>query len=245
MEELINQAEDVLRTWQPRWSSFVAAPLREEAMKIMAPLNNLHWYSDGGHLGAERQRLCCIRVEDEVPAAKKPAPIQGIQIEGNFLFDQASIQDFRDSLETIGMPCDELGDLWTRGNRGAQALCTPEAANFIHQKTSRIRDVQIRIETMRVEELQLPIQRNSKLIKTVEASTRLDAIASAGFGLSRAKVVNQIKNGQLRLNWMPTKQTNRELVIGDRIQLEERGNLEILKLELTKKNRWRVELQRN
>ena len=74
MEVLINQAESALRTWQPIWSLFISAPLREEAFKIMAPLNNLYWQADGGHPGAERQRLQCIRYEDEIAIGALQTP---------------------------------------------------------------------------------------------------------------------------------------------------------------------------
>jgi RNA-binding protein YlmH len=78
----------------------------------------------------------------------------------------------------------------------------------------------------------------------VEASCRLDAIASAGFGLSRSKVIRQIREGRLRLNWNPVRQASRELKVGDRLQLQERGSVEVLNLELTKRDRWRVEMLR-
>ncbi len=245
MEILIKQAELVLRTWEPIWSPFISAPLREEALERMATLNNLFWQSDGGHPGAERQRLQCIRYTDEIPISKESAPIYGIHIEGNFLFDRASPQDFRNALEIIGVPSGGLGDLWIRGDRGAQALCTPEAAELLDGKSSKIRDVPIRCELVPTTKLQLPINRIAKRLQTVEASTRLDAISSAGFGLSRGKVVSQIKAGKLRLNWKPIKQVNKELIVGDRIQLEGKGNLEVISIELTKKHRWRVELLRH
>ena len=82
------------------------------------------------------------------------------------------------------------------------------------------------------------------MFSTVEASTRLDAIASAGFGLSRAKIITQIKEGRLRLNWLPVKQACKELAVGDRLQLEQRGSIEIISLEMTKRQRWKVQLLR-
>ena len=244
MEVLLEQAEEVFRTWQPRWSSFISAPLREEAMKLLTPLNDLHWKSDGGYPGAERRRLQCIRYEDGIPISDEPAPIKGVDIAGNFLFDRASPKDFRQSLEVIGVPPREIGDIWILGDRGAQALCTPKAATILNGSISRVREVQIRCEVIHTKELQLPVQRVSKRLMTVEASTRLDAIASAGFGLSRAKIVNQIREGRLRLNWQPVNQACRELAVGDRLQLEQRGAIEVMSLELTKRQRWKVELLR-
>ncbi|WP_320667068.1 photosystem II S4 domain protein [Prochlorococcus sp. MIT 1307] len=244
IEELLNQAETVLRTKQPIWSDFLSAPLKEEAINIMEPLNNLHLHSDGGHPGAERQRLQYIHYEKERPVTSDSAPITGLRIEGNFLFDRASPTDIRNTLEMMGIKAGALGDIWICGDRGAQALCTPEASLYLNNKTGRVRDVQILCEAVNSKELNLPIQRIPKRLCTVEASRRLDAIASAGFGISRAKIIKQIKEGRLRLNWKGINKVNKTLGVGDRIQLEGKGRLEVLSLELTKRQRWRIELLR-
>ena len=41
---LIDLAEQVLRTWQPAWSAFVSAPLREEALARLGSLSELAWH---------------------------------------------------------------------------------------------------------------------------------------------------------------------------------------------------------
>ena len=48
LEALIQQAEVVLRTYQPSWSAFLTAPQREEAEERLAPLEELHLRSAGG-----------------------------------------------------------------------------------------------------------------------------------------------------------------------------------------------------
>ena len=239
---LIDLAEQVLRTWQPAWSPFLSAPLREEAMTRLGNLSELAWASDGGYPGAERQRLLCHRRDDSIDAA---APVQGLLIEGNFLFDPLSPEDLRTALRGMGMDDTSLGDLWVRGDRGGQGICTPSAAEALHGRLGAVRDVEIRCESRPVEQLQHPGQRSIRTLQTVEASCRLDAIASAGFGLSRAKIVTHVKAGRLRLNWGNVRQASRELVVGDRLQLQDRGSVEVLSLTRTKRERWRVELRRS
>ena len=41
------------------------------------------------------------------------------------------------------------------------------------------------------------------------------------------------------------KQTSKIISEGDRIQLEDRGTVEVISLKLTKRERWRVEMLRN
>ena len=241
MHRLIDQAEEVLRTWQPSWSSFLSGPELEDARRLEA-LTELRLIRDGGRPGTERCRVQLSRSDQELQP--ETAPISGLRLEGNFLFDRAEPQDMRKALIDLGVRADGLGDLWLRGDRGAQAVCTPEAANHLNGLTGQVRDVTLSVEAVSIECLQWPAQRVPKRFTSVEASCRLDAIASAGFGLSRSKVIRQIREGRLRLNWNPVRQASRELKVGDRLQLQDRGSVEVLNLELTKRDRWRVEMLR-
>ncbi len=244
IKELLIQAELLLKTRQTIWSPFVSAPLREEAMLLMAPFNDFYWHSDGGHPLAERQRMQCIRKVEAVPLLGESAPIEGIELSGNFLYDTARSEDFRNALKTMGIKVGSIGDIWLIGDRGAQALCTPEAAKVLNGKTGIVRDIQIKCEALTNDQLKPPTKRFPKKLQSVEASTRLDAIASAGYGLSRAKILDKIKKGQLRLNWKKVSQASKLLVKGDLIKLENKGTIEVLSLEQTKKERWRIELLR-
>ena len=78
----------------------------------------------------------------------------------------------------------------------------------------------------------------------MEASLRLDAVASAGFGLARNRMVEKIRQGKVRLNWQPISSPSRLLQKGDRVQLEGRGELRIEAVESTKRERWRIAILR-
>ncbi len=242
---LLSQAELVFKTWQPIWSPFISAQVREEAINIMQPLNDLFWHCDGGHPGAQRQRMQCIFNESQMHLAEKQAPLSGLRIEGNFLFDKPTNNEIRKALENIGIQQNELGDIWVNNDRRAEAICSPEAAIYLNGKTGEIRNIQINCEAVTINQLQLPANRSSRSLTTIESSLRIDAIASSGFGLSRSKVVNQIKAGQIKLNWEPIRQSSKELIVRDRIQHETRGSLEVINIELTKRQRWRIELLRS
>ena len=242
LEKILIQAEKVLNTWESSWSPFIAAPLREEALQKIASLAEVNCFADGGYPGAERQRIRIERSEKKTSPLDNPAPLKGIRVKGNFLFDKASPRDFRNSLETIGASIDELGDLWVYGDRGAQAICSPEGARFLHGKLGLIRDVQITCEEIDKRDLHLPKQRIERQFTTIEASLRLDAIASAGFGISRAKILKYLESGTLRLNWNPVSKSSKELVAGDQLQLEGRGMIQVISLGITKKHRWRVDM---
>jgi len=107
-----------------------------------------------------------------------------------------------------------------------------------------LRDVKVKVNVVGIDEIQIPSGRSKKLVNTVEASTRLDAIASAGFRLSRTKIIERIENGMLRLNGSKVKKPTINLKIGDKLELENKGFIEILNLEITKRERWKVKLLR-
>ena len=241
MHRLIDQAETVLRTWQPSWSPFLSGPELEDSRRLES-LTELRLVRDGGRPGTERCRLQLSRSDQELQP--ELTPISGLRLEGNFLFDRAEPEDMRQALIDLGVTADGIGDLWLRGDRGAQAVCTPDAADHLNGQTGRVREVTLTLEAVSIDSLQWPAQRLPKRFISVEASRRLDAIASAGFGLSRSKVTRQIREGRLRLNWHPVRQASRDLNVGDRLQLQDRGSVEVLNLELTKRYRWRVEMLR-
>tara|TARA_B100000214_G_scaffold308621_1_gene240014 strand:+ start:622 stop:1164 length:543 start_codon:yes stop_codon:yes gene_type:complete len=171
-------------------------------------------------------------------------PIKGIYIKGNFLFDRAKENDFRNVLHELDVEAGEIGDIWLIRDRGAQAMCSQKCANSIHQKIGKLREVELVIEALDENEMEIPFKRAEKIINTVEASKRIDAIASAGFGLSRSKITTQIRQGCLRLNWTLNDQPSKSVSIGDLIHLENKGSLKILNITKTKKERWRIKVLR-
>ncbi len=242
LEPLIAAAEQALRTWEPQWTPFLEPPLREEAEERLAHLSELAVASEGGHPGAERRRLLLQRAEAALPPA--PTDLTGLEISGNFLFDPASAGELREALQTAGAAEGELGDLWLRGDRGAQAIVTGAAASRLDGRRGRVRSVEVTFEARPLSELQLPAERPPRLLTTVEASTRLDAVASAGFGLSRSRMAELIRRGAVRIDWRTVTSPSRELSGGERVRLEGKGELEILSIDRTRRERFRIRMER-
>lgn len=243
MGALISLAEQALRTWEPVWSDFLAADVLEEAQERLGSLTELTLSSDGGWPQAERRRLLLRRVE--ISDAERPeAPLQGLVITGNFLFDPAEPLDVRQGLIQAGAQAGDLGDIWMRGDRGAQLILRQEVAEAWGGRTAQVRSVEISTEAVAVSALQLPASRTPKQLSSVEASLRLDAVASAGLGVSRSKMADWIRAGAVRVNWSVITSPSRELKQGDRVRLDGRGELEILEIQPTKRERWRLVMQR-
>jgi len=245
-EELINIANLAYKHWETYWTGFNSTYVCEEILKNFDNLNDFKFFIYGGFSSSQRSRIACFRGDNipEEDALKSNFPAQGIKINGNFLFDNATQDDFRSLLIENGLNKIKVGDIWTIGDRGAQGIIDNIDVNFLNEKFFYLRDVKVKINLVAISELQIPAGRLKKLVNTVEASTRLDAIASAGFRISRTKIIERIENGMLRLNGSKVNKPTINLKIGDKLQLENKGFIEILNLEITKRERWKVKLLR-
>ena len=245
-EELINIANLAYKHWETYWTGFNSTYVCEEILKDFENLNDFKFFIYGGFSSSQRSRIACFRGDNipEEDALKSNFPAKGIKINGNFLFDNASQDDFRSLLIENGVNQLKVGDIWTIGDRGAQGIIDNLDIEHLDEKIFYLRDVKVKINVVGIDELQIPSGRSKKLVNTVEASTRLDAIASAGFRVSRTKIIERIENGMLRLNGSKVNKPTINLKIGDKLELENKGFIEILNLEITKRERWKVKLLR-
>ena len=245
-EELINIANLAYKHWETYWTGFNSTYVCEEILKDFENLNDFKFFIYGGFSSSQRSRIACFRGDNipEEDALKSNFPAQGIKINGNFLFDNATQDDFRSLLIKNGVNQLKVGDIWTIGDRGAQGIIDNLDIEHLDEKIFYLRDVKVKINVVGIDELQIPYGRSKKLVNTVEASTRLDAIASAGFRVSRTKIIERIENGMLRLNGSKVNKPTINLKIGDKLELENKGFIEILNLEITKRERWKVKLLR-
>ena len=245
-EELINIANLAYKHWETYWTGFNSTYVCEEILKDFENLNDFKFFIYGGFSSSQRSRIACFRGDNipEEDALKSNFPAQGIKINGNFLFDNATQDDFRSLLIENGVNQIKVGDIWTIGDRGAQGIIDNIDIKQLDEKIFYLRDVKVKVNLVGIDELQIPSGRSKKLVNTVEASTRLDAIASAGFRVSRTKIIERIENGMLRLNGSKVNKPTINLKIGDKLELENKGFIEILNLEITKRERWKVKLLR-
>ncbi|MEB3337666.1 MAG: S4 domain-containing protein, partial [Leptolyngbyaceae bacterium] len=103
----------------------------------------------------------------------------------------------------------------------------------------------VTVKTRRIDPNELKIREpKKKELTTVEASLRLDAIASAGFGMSRSKMVDFITSGDVRVNWKEVTEARYPLKSGDLVAIRGKGRLEVGEIAVTKKDRYRVQLTR-
>ncbi|MCG9891937.1 MAG: photosystem II S4 domain protein [Thermosynechococcaceae cyanobacterium MS004] len=241
ISRVLDQTDQALKTWEVVCTDFLSPPELAEAKTVLAKLTEVDCLAWGGYPQAERQRLAIAR--SEIPLEPAQVELTALRIAGNFLFDPATHRDFLGALLGTGLVREKVGDILVLGERGAQAIVVPELADFLEQAMTQVRTVPVKVTTIPFDELQVREPRKKELA-TVEASLRLDAIASAGFGMSRSKMVDLISGGEVRVNWKEISQPSHALKDGDLVAIRGKGRLTVGEIVVTKKNRYRVQLTR-
>ncbi len=239
--QVIDRAEKAVKTWEVVCTDFLSPPEWAEALRVFSRLNDVQLLAFGGYPQAERQRLAIARTE--IPLGETQVELVALDIAGNFLFDSATHRDFLGALLGTGLVRDKVGDLIILGERGAQAIVVPELADFLESTLTQVRSVPVKTKRIPLEDLKVR-EPQKKEITTTEASLRLDAVASAGFGMSRGKMADMITSGDVRVNWRDITSTSHALKTGDLIAIRGKGRLEIGEVMVTKKERYRVQMTR-
>jgi photosystem II S4 domain protein len=238
---VLDQVEQAIKTWEVVCSDFLSPPELMEARRALGRLTEVQVLPWGGYGQAERQRLAIAR--EEIPLDSAQVEIAAVEIAGNFLFDPASHRDFLGSMLGTGIVREKAGDILVLGERGAQAIVNPDLVEFLELSLTQVRSVPVK--TRRIDLTELKIREpKKKELTTVEASLRLDAVASAGFGMSRSKMAELITSGDVRVNWKDTTSSSYQVKAGDLIAIRGKGRVEIGEVAITKKDRYRVQLTR-
>jgi photosystem II S4 domain protein len=238
---VIDRAEQAIKTWEVVLTDFLSPPELAELQRVFSRLTEVQIVAWGGYEQAERQRVAIAR--SEMPLEREQVELVALEIAGNFLFDTATHRDFLGAMLGAGIVREKTGDVIVLGERGAQAIASPDIAEFLEMSLQQVRSVPVKTQRIDLSELKIR-EPKKKESTTVEASLRLDAIASAGFGMSRSKMSDLIDGGDVRVNWKDVTQTSYQVKSGDLIAIRGKGRLEVGEIMVTKKERYRVQLTR-
>lgn len=239
---VIDHAEQALKTWEIVCTDFLSPPEMLEAQQVFHRLTDIQLVAAGGYTQAERQRLAIAR--SELPLDTDAVQLAALDIAGNFLFDPATHRDFLGALLGCGIVREKVGDIIVLGERGAQAIVVPDMVEYLELHFNQVRSVPVKTRRMDLSELKIR-EPKKKEMTTTEASLRLDAIASAGFGMSRSKMAEMITSGDVRVNWKETTSASHAVKSGDLIAIRGKGRVEVGEIAITKKDRYRVNLTRS
>ncbi|GER53431.1 RNA-binding S4 domain-containing protein [Striga asiatica] len=241
-------------------TDFLTPLVLKESMQALEKFTQIKMVVQGGYPEAER---CRLSVGHPDILTSDPDIIAALSISGNFSFESCSHGDFLGAILGTGIVRDKLGDIILQGEKGAHILIVPELVDFLVSSLDKnratyskdvhdmaiaencfmVRSVSVTCEKIPLLALEYQPPR-TKTMKTVEASIRLDSIASAGFKISRSKMADLISKGDVRVNWATVMKNNTTLRTGDIISVSGKGRLKIGEISSTRKGKFAVELVR-
>ena len=127
---------------------------------------------------------------------------------------------------------------------GAQFVAEKALQNFLIGNLTQIGAAPITLTEIPAEELQQK-EEKVKIINATVADLRLDAVAAAGYGVSRSRMSDEIKGLNVKLNWKEAKKAAQAVNEGDVISFRGRGRVEVTEIRgTTKKGRISITLKR-
>lgn len=197
----------------------------------------------GGYEGAGRQ-VCVFLpewAEDFVPAGEDD-PLAAVETP---LPRESKLthRDFLGSLMGMGLTRDVLGDILV-GEETCQVVCLKTALPTLLRQWSEAGRCAVKPREIPLDALRPVESRIQRRCETFQ-SLRFDAVAAAGFGISRAKAAGLIASGRLLLNHLPCVKPDRLLEEGDSLTGKGLGKCTLTKVNgLSRKGRIIAEVER-
>ncbi|GLJ17159.1 hypothetical protein SUGI_0297110 [Cryptomeria japonica] len=238
IKRLLEQARKAVTTREIFHSDFLTPPVVEDVVLALKKLSIIEVVVQGGYPEAERCRLSVGHTDF---ISSEPCAVAALSISGNFTFDPASHGDFLGAVLTTGIKREKVGDILLQDMKGAQVIVVPELVDYLVSTVTQVRNVPV--SCLPIPLLALEVQPpRTKVLKSVEASLRVDAIASAGFRISRNKIASLISGGDVRVNWNEISKNGTTLKTGDIISIKGKGRVKLGEIKSTRKGKFAVEL---
>uniref|UniRef100_A0A7N0RFI3 RNA-binding S4 domain-containing protein n=1 Tax=Kalanchoe fedtschenkoi TaxID=63787 RepID=A0A7N0RFI3_KALFE len=223
-------------------TDFLTPPVAKESMQLIEKLADVKAVVQGGYPQAER---CRISVGHPDALISDPDIVAALSITGNFGFQPCTHGDFLGAVLGTGIAREKLGDIILQGNgeKGAQILIVPELVDFIITSLDKVGNVPVSCKKLPLLALEYEPPR-TKSFKAVEASLRVDAVASAGFKISRTKLGNLISSGDVRVNWTTVTKNGFPLKTGDIVSVSGLGRIQIGEINQTRKGKFAIEIMK-
>ncbi len=237
---LVDLAEAARKTGRYRVCEFLDPHARNIAEIVAANFEGIRLETDGGFANAERCKAAFV-ADDSYGTPDFRIVCYLVSWDKRYY-----TLGHRDILGAfMGMGCEReiLGDI-VLVPEGAQFVADKAFANYIESNLTQIGAAYVSLRQIGREELQAR-EEKIKIISATVAALRLDAVAAAGYGVSRSRMAEEIKSQNVKLNWKEAKSTSQSVAEGDVMSFRGRGRVELSEVRgTTKKGRFAITLKR-
>ena len=238
--KLLDLAEAAHKSRRYRISEFLDPHAYNVAEIIVANFDNVKLDTFGGFNNAERVRAAFV-AEDFY--GKPDFEIACYQAAWDKRYYDLSHRDVLGAFMGTGLKREALGDI-VFIPEGCQFVVDKALVNYLNSNLTQIGSAPVSLTEITAEEL-LQKEEKVKVINATVADLRLDAVAAAGYGISRSHMSEEIKALNVKLNWKEAKKAAQSVAEGDVISFRGRGRVEVAEIKgTTKKGRISVTLKR-
>ncbi len=195
----------------PTHTDFLSpAELRGAEELLHGALYHDGWTALGGYEDAERRMLCFLPSWQEEPDAGEMLAVIRVRWHES---ETVGHRDLLGSLMALGVVRSKLGDILASAQSADVIVCA-DIADYLLREWTQAGRVKLHAERVRPDALNVP-ERKVRTIRDTVATLRLDAVASAGFGMSRGKAAELIASGRVQLNHRETVKPDAAVRAGD------------------------------
>lgn len=225
----------------PAHTDFLSpAELRSAEDLLHAAKYHDGWAATGGYDRAERRMLCFLPDWQEAPDAADCMAALHVRWHES---EEVTHRDLLGSLMALGVVRGKLGDILVSGESADVIVCA-DVADYLLAEWTGAGHAKLSAERVALDELSVPELKVRELRDTV-ATLRLDAVASTGFSMSRAKAAELIASGRVQLNYREVTKPDAPVAQGDVVSARGLGKFELAVVGgLSKKGRTAILVRR-
>ena len=237
---LLDLAEGARRSGKFRVTEFLDPHGLSVAEVVAANFEGLRLEEDGGFCHAERVRAAFVA--DEF-GGQPDFGLVCLELVWDKRFYELGHRDVLGAFTGTGCKRSSLGDI-VFTDAGAQLVADRVLADFLLVNFTAVGGATVSVSEIGRESLQQREEKVKEISATV-ADLRLDAVAAAGYGISRSRMAEEIKGQNVKLNWQVARKAAQPVVEGDVISFRGRGRVEVAEVRgTTKKGRTGLLLKR-
>lgn len=236
---LLEGAKASISGYASRHTDFLDPRQQRIAEEVLGQQNNIAYEFYGGIEGSER--AICIIYDINYEITEKDIPITILSIAWSKSSRKLSHRDFLGSILGCGIKREKVGDI-ILGDNQAYVACMSEISTYLLYNLNKVGSVAVSVTEA---EAAGKKEEKVKLITTTVASLRLDSLVASGYGVSRAKAVETVRNGKVKVNWEDSESPSREMKQGDVVSIRGKGRIVLEEVYgTTKKDRIRIVIKK-
>ena len=238
--KLLDLAETVQKSRKFKVSDFLDPHGLSVAEIVAANVGNIKVEVNGAFQNPERAKVAFVSEEF---FGKPDFALECFQVEWDKRYYTLTHRDILGAFMGLGCKREILGDIIFIPE-GAQFVADKAFEAYISSNLTQIGAAPVSLKIIDPSELQQK-EEQVKVISATVSALRLDAVAAAGYGVSRSRMAEEIKSQNVKVNWKEAKNAAQAVGEGDILSFRNRGRVEVAEVRgTTKKGRISITLKR-